>query len=333
MQIKEVGVKFFVIFRKKVPPAKGAFALLAVSVATQVGALVTMRKMPDSGGAAICGYVELAAGLVVFVLVSIFVVADWFTGKWQDADKKRDLHEDLGKAKRTIEDYESRFANMGALSADFHAFTHRARDLLITQASGETLSAQHWELLLTSAASVFKHITKDPMSVCVKFVSKDSGKVETLARDPASKLNRGKEDRGTSYTIDGNTAFKEASDANADSPVHFFCEDLVKAAVEGRYRNEHVGWEKWYKCTLVVPIRFETPEKLLDPADGRQCPGGHFTIVGFLAIDSGRTGVLNEENKSLSVTCAAAIADIMAMILQDVAMNTTIGAAEPMQVA
>ncbi|GEM_PF-1351732 len=95
-----------------------------------------------------------------------------------------------------------------------------------------------------------------------------------------------------------NTGFDRALMlSDGTEPSHFWSPDLSK---EKDYRNQRQRFEKWYRSTIVVPIRFVIPEK----RGRKDCADD----IGFLCVD---TLSRNRLNNGSHVHLLASFADQM----------------------
>lgn len=190
-----------------------------------------------------------------------------------------------------------------ALARGFHDINEAYRDHMAENKDGSfddaNIRKPFLEQLCSRLAKIFQeawHI--DDAVVSIKRAFKDDNgprpkRVFTYARsracperDGVGKMN---------YALDHNTAFQTAATRAHNSRFYFHSNDLRK---HENYRNEREtkgdDWTRYYLSTIVVPI---------------QCKAGtteERELIGFLTIDSSRTGVFNTESH---LYVMAAVAD------------------------
>ncbi len=161
--------------------------------------------------------------------------------------------------------------------------------------------------VLALTREAYEAITGTKVATCIKlnyYSDPLPYKVKTLLRDPLSAALRGGEDTRLYELSPKNTDFYLIAQ---DQVRYFFSNDLIALSqqtdVSGRpkYENQHEGWQKLYKSSIVFPIRGYPPgnegKKAKEPV-----------LYGYLAIDANQTGVFSEE---LSFQTGAAIADFL----------------------
>jgi len=155
------------------------------------------------------------------------------------------------------------------------------------------------ETVCNRIALIYAGLTSRPCIVTVKVITKENGSsfCHTYARSEP-KCRRDRDGGPDVYAIGHgeNTAFEVALNSDPSGISHFFGGDLPKMKKQNRYRNQRDNFEKYYKSTIVVPIRSQS------------CQQREANNRGFLCVDTLSTHCLND---GYHVELLAAFADQM----------------------
>ena len=177
-------------------------------------------------------------------------------------------------------------------------FLHEVRDL--TPEILDIKSRLHTACtdVMDDVAHHFSVDTNSHCSCCIKLFKEPNEEkfrtVTTFCRDrPASRSVRGEKDGEEIFTTGPeNTAFFKILYGNDDS---FFSNNLAR---DKEYRNQRSGWAERYKATAVTAIK---GLPIYTDQDDEAVDG----LMGFLCVDTDKTGVLNEEKSVALLNCIA----------------------------
>lgn len=184
-------------------------------------------------------------------------------------------------------------------------------------------------LLLDQYANLLEEWSGCKISTCVKIIDGPrlddgsinflTGTVSTLARSRGSDPSRERRDSQPQKIVE-NTDFKQILESSVDGsyPDSFYCADLVsyqrELRAQGRdYLNSTPNWQRHYKSTMVVPIRFDRSRLFYE--DNWQQARGEYETLGFLCADSLSTGAFRSEREGAYVKLATTFAMQLYLIL------------------
>lgn len=219
-------------------------------------------------------------------------------------------------------------------SEGLHKFMHTFRDVDIF-VKNNNITKEHFQALTAKICECIENFYNDLLetstSVCLKLISSESSfdsnisnwQIETLARSAGTDPNRLKNDNEVT-TIDKNTDFKiivseEEKFKNEDFFVSSNLYNIDNKLFEEfniKYENSHQNYLRYYKSTIVVPIRAEiknTPPELTTNKTNM------YHILGFLCIDSNETfnDTVSSKRKKflLGITYAKVFGDSLYILL------------------
>lgn len=134
-------------------------------------------------------------------------------------------------------------------------------------------------------SNIFKSYSQEEVAACIKLIDPDGSHVSTFARSNNSDRDRLSNDKKPAL-IAQNTDFKYIIDGsmNAGDSI-FYQPDLVKydrelKKINKKYENTRDDWAKYYKATIVAPIRIANMRSTA--TEEEDC----FDILGFISVDS-----------------------------------------------
>lgn len=138
--------------------------------------------------------------------------------------------------------------------------------------------------------AIFDRLIGRRCTVTIKLVTESEGSLfaHTYVRSqdlsPRDIPNRRKYIVG----VGKNTAFDASLEPRTfELPSHFFGADLRLLQKRGLYLNEREGYHRFYKSTLVVPIRNSDESEVVMSVDS--------DLIGFLAVDTLSVNRLNDD--------------------------------------
>jgi hypothetical protein len=145
-------------------------------------------------------------------------------------------------------------------------------------------------------ANIYWRLTGRKCMVTVKLAVKEETESScfTWARSEPDIYRADFEDENFALLTGENTGFDEALKFRSGGISHFFSDDLWS---DRNYRNQREGWQRYYRSTIVVPIR-----RILDKKEEKT------DLIGFLCVDTMSANRLQGEYK---VQFLAAFADQM----------------------
>lgn len=148
----------------------------------------------------------------------------------------------------------------------------------LIEIEGEVLKAVCQRIRNTFTGLIGKHCM-----VTIKLITTDDTDNNKYAQTYVRSLEKSKRDGDeiVKYTIGTgvNTSFDQALKIRQDKPSHFFSPNLKKE--KNKYYNERQHFDKFYRSTIVVPIRCKTNEN------------SSVEDIGFLCVDTKSTNRLN----------------------------------------
>lgn len=225
-------------------------------------------------------------------------------------------------------------------SEEIHKYFHNMRDCLCGISFEGDDNSNYLEQILRNACSdietIFSKLWKnEKVSVCVKRIVTEKQmdqdfakwKIETIARSASTKQSRNKNNRNPVLITD-NSDFMIIISPDFEDSV-FSCMDLTKVKQEFQetynevYKNSTKDFLKYYKSTIVVPIRIQV-DKMNCKIRDSWVDGINYHLVGFLCIDtedvfSGCVSLFDT-----GVELAKALADILYKLIENsLVANTT----------
>jgi hypothetical protein len=230
-------------------------------------------------------YAILAIVVLTIVAVAVILLISYLV--WFRRETIR-LTGNVAKLQRENE-------NLKNCATTIHQINHCYRDVLHDvfgqtnfKDTKETIEQKALKTACEKIAEMFSLLVGEKCIATVKLTTKheeDKYKCHTLAR---SESDSERDRPSIDYEIDTgkNIAFDTARRYNTRGPSCFFSADLDKDFLDGKYSNERTGWQRFYKSTIVVPIRY---------VDYRSVGSNHaLNELGFLTIDTMVTYKLND---------------------------------------
>lgn len=177
------------------------------------------------------------------------------------------------------------------ISRTFNQINHIYRDTLSEMFSGDAPTTDPVDLLAEErvtllsvcqrVSNIFTRVIRHDCMITVKlFTIDDDNKkfastyVRSQEKCDRDKIEMVKFSVGTAE----NTAFDEAVRPRTDGkPSHYFSPDLTKEAKNG-YSNQRQHFQRYYRSTLVVPIRGKN--------HGKEGTDDEYDMIGYLCIDT-----------------------------------------------
>lgn len=135
---------------------------------------------------------------------------------------------------------------------------------------------------------IFNRVTHRSCLVTIKLVTIDNEKCYAHTYVRSQQLCQRDSAGRKRYAVGSgeNTAFDMALAKRPDGlPSHFYSGDLRKLEIKHAYFNERQHYQRYYKSTLVVPIRGRNTHTTISSPE--------FDLVGFLCIDTLSVNRLN----------------------------------------
>lgn len=222
---------------------------------------------------------------------------------------------------------------MKTISYHYHQFLHRSKDLFfdtmhshktdsLTEKSLTESCKLNLTIMLDDLCNVMNSYTEQKISACIKLISypkeeevidKDNATLVTFCRSSKSDFGRSDYEKQSQSEIfiKDNTDFFEIID---DNKRYFYQGNLEKydeklKEVGLKYRNSNDFWYKYYKGTIVVPIKIEF-DKLY-----HQKENNAYHIIGFLCVDSLSTDAFEERQEKYNVDILLSFADVVYVLL------------------
>ncbi len=147
-------------------------------------------------------------------------------------------------------------------------------------------------------------------------MDKNKMKIITLARSGQSNVNNMISEHYNPIPLCENTDFEYIFNINegyVEERVHFFIvDDLVKYSQKEEYKNSNKKWQKTYRTTIVMPIRY-----LRNPSEDDEEEVPQYDIIGCLCIDSKKKNLFAIENRGFVIEYLKGIADILYVYLNE----------------
>lgn len=217
-------------------------------------------------------------------------------------------------------------------SEEIHKFFHNIRDNLCS-ISFNCDNSNYLEQILRNACSdieaIFNKLWKNQkVSVCIKHIitekqmDKDfrQWKIETIARSSSTRQSRNKNNKKPVLITD-NSDFMIIISPDFEDSV-FSCMDLTKVKKEFQetynevYRNSTKDFLKYYKSTIVVPIRVQV-DKMNPQLRESWIENIDYHLIGFLCIDTEDvfSGYVSQFDSGIEL--AKALADILYKLMEN----------------
>lgn len=177
------------------------------------------------------------------------------------------------------------------------------------------------EKSLDYICEIYSEFTHQEVSACIKYIDGidneidiDTAAVKTFVRSKNSDVRRHGLDLAQTkkILIRDNTDFYSIIGPNRrTNKSYFYQRDLLeyKKNENPSYKNTTLGWEEFYKGTIVVPIRIAN--KRLFYKNEQEC----YDVIGFLCIDSMSTDAFLKDQERYNVYIAKAFAAEIYIIL------------------
>ncbi len=227
-------------------------------------------------------------------------------------------------------------SRMEKTSFNFHKALHETRNLFFDAMHNQKLDNLTETLLnitykeklsgiLDNLCETLVSFTDRPISACIKLncfssqngcedINQENVELITFCRSHNSVTDRGNYERcNRKIFLDDNTDFKEII-SNDNHKDYFYQPDLLAynnklKSVESSYKNTNTDWERYYKSTIVVPIRIEFNRLYHIKKDTS------YHIIGFLCVDSEHRDAFTEKQEKYNVGIVNAYADIIYVLL------------------
>lgn len=262
--------------------------------------------------------------IVQFIVVFMLLLATLIVGI--RALKYRNLAND--RMKITSETYHNLLHN--ARNVYFHVMhQHKTKQLTVSLLT-DTYKAE-LQNVLDSLCGIMESFTKRDISACIKLIeysnqTRRTGRnrdevvsndirLSTFCRSTNSDSGRSEYEVANKRPIvlKENTDFFEII-STENTKNYFYQGNLPKYADElhklGKaYNNTNPDWSRYYRSTIVVPIRIEF--KLLY----HQKKNDAYHVIGFLCVDSMYTDAFTSKQERYNVEVARSFADIVYVLL------------------
>lgn len=217
-------------------------------------------------------------------------------------------------------------------SYHFHKTSHDSRDVFfdilhsrnlkeLTDNELNRIYKSQLSTILDYLCHIMKSFTEREVSACIKLISyskteetidEENAELVTFCRSHNSVTDRNNYERRKPILLKDNTDFKDiiSSENNKD---YFYQGDLKQydqdlKALGKRYENSNANWEKYYRGTVVVPIRIEF-DKIYHT---KRNP---YHILGFVCVDSMHIDAFTTKQETYNVDVVKAFADHIYILL------------------
>ncbi len=202
----------------------------------------------------------------------------------------------------------------------FDILKYKKRNQLSVHLLNQSIE-NYFENSLDSLCNIIKSFTGQEVSACIKIIvpedadeeiKLDNARVKTFVRSKNTDPNRKNSDEyyenGEIPRIMDNSDFRDILDPK--SPMrksYFYKKSLIEHAKEEAkndrsYDNTTKNWEKYYKSTIVVPIRIKHKRLYFSNKDK------YFHVIGFLCVDSLSENAFLEKQERYNVDIVKAFA-------------------------
>ncbi len=224
---------------------------------------------------------------------------------------------------------------MRVTSEKFHKLSHESRNVFfdtlhsykvnsLTCNELNSMYQAYISKVLDNLCEVINSFTEREICACVKLFSytedeevidENDSQLVTFCRSNNSDTDRDNYEKHKTKPIfmRDNTDFREIIDCEQDKD-YFYKGNLAEYKKElekiGKtYRNTNENWSKYYRGTIVVPIRIEFKRLY------HQKKNDSYHIIGFLCVDSMSTDAFTEEQENYNVDIVKSYADIIYLLL------------------
>lgn len=225
-----------------------------------------------------------------------------------------------------------------SMSEDIYKFLHDFRNLYfsltkshknkedsITILTNEV--RKYMEDSLDYLCDTLNSFTRKKICGCIKIIETEKGKlsnnikleeatIRTFARSRNTDYNRGRNDKSKigPKLIDNTDFFEIIDPSEENSMPYFYKRDLVRYQKEldniGKtYKNTTSNWQKYYRGTIVAPIRIAREHLYYTEDDG------YYDILGFLCVDSMSTRAFLKNQERFNCSIVKAYAAEMYVVL------------------
>lgn len=165
------------------------------------------------------------------------------------------------------------------------------------------------EDILNVLCRIFKRVTGEEISACIKLLTDDSKSTKTFYRSSNAKAKREKRDLNKEVRFTKNTDFYKIIKENEE---YFYVGDLEKYSKEkgNDYKNSNRDYLNYYKGTIVVPIKIEN--NYIHFSKDKK---GGVHLLGFLCVDSLSKKAFTERQRKYNLQIMFIFANIFYMIL------------------
>lgn len=215
---------------------------------------------------------------------------------------------------------------------ELHKHFHNMRDVLCSYKTSSDFDSDYFEQILRNVCTeievAFSKIWEhEKISVCIKRIIVDDNmqedftqwRIETMARSIGTKQDRNLHNKEP-VLIANNSDFKVIIDPQYGDSV-FTCMDLTKVketfldTYKEEYRNSTEDYIKYYKSTIIAPIRVRT-SKMNKGINAPWTNKISYHILGFLCIDTEEVFSDGVELFDTGIELAKALADILYKLVE-----------------
>lgn len=281
-------------------------AAAALSVLYYIVCLIRSIFSDNSG----TGMIAFAVAAILGIVVIVLIVLNRHRVAIYDKQLKQYKvgYETINKHYRILtRDFRDKI-NMLERDYKNHELTVRLLTEIVTDFMQNTIN---------SLAETFSVMTCEKVCGCIKVIKgfdsfeeieyKDAEVITYVRSGNTVEERKGRE---TGVKISENTDFREiVSDDRLTNNSFFYIENLLEYAAALKERGKHYdnttkNWEKYYRSTIVVPIRIDSDLLFYKKTEG-------YDILGFLCVDSMSDGIFTDEMKECYVDVIKTYAAIM----------------------
>lgn len=220
------------------------------------------------------------------------------------------------------------------ITRNMHHLLHRVRNVFfevmhdhkkgtLNEANLSKFCKSELEKIMNNLCSTMGVYTSQKIFACIKLITygdseekidEHNATLVTFCRSEDSKHERSNyEENNKPILLCENSDFFEVVSKDFEK-TYFYQGDLIaydreKRKNGERYKNSNPNWEKFYRGTIVVPIRIKHNKLYhIKPSDA-------YHIIGFLCVDSESTEAFTKSMEKYLVDMMYAYADIIYILL------------------
>ena len=182
--------------------------------------------------------------------------------------------------------------------------THNKKELSLSYLTD--MVNKECEDILELLCRLFKRVTGERISACIKLIADDCQSTQTFYRSKNTQKNRENRVKNKNPKFSENTDFDKIINGNEE---YFYVTDLKKYKQTHEYRNsnEHIDV---YNGTIVVPIKIKNEFIHFSTEKSNE-----YNLLGFLCVDSKSNRAFTQRQMKYNLQIMFIFANIFYMIL------------------